>query len=176
MLFSLLALTFSGLIAPFVWRFSRRHTGLLLAIVPAACFVWFSLQITEIAGGGALFESVAWVPMLDVALGLRLDGLALVFALLITGIGALIVVYSGVYLHGHPQLGRFYAYLLIFMMAMLGLVLADNLIAMFVFWELTSVASYLLISFNQLCTRNASVKVTYWQIARFGPSTLNTQN
>jgi multicomponent Na+:H+ antiporter subunit A len=148
MLFSLLALILSSLCAPFVWRLSKRHSGTFLAIVPTACFVWFSLQISDIAGGGALFESVAWVPMLDVALGLRLDGLSLVFALLITGIGALIVLYSGVYLHGHPQLGRFYAYLLVFMMAMLGLVLADDLIAMFVFWELTSVASYLLISFN----------------------------
>ncbi|MEH6498365.1 MAG: hydrogen gas-evolving membrane-bound hydrogenase subunit E [Pseudoalteromonas distincta] len=148
MLASLLAILLNGLLAPFVWRYFHRHAGLLLAIVPAACFVWFALQIPEVAGGGAVFESLAWVPLLDVALGLRLDGLALLFALLITGIGALIVLYSGAYLGDHPQLGRFYAYLLIFMMAMLGLVLADDLIAMFVFWELTSVASYLLISFN----------------------------
>lgn len=148
MLASLLAILINGLCAPFIWRLSRRHAGLLLAIVPAACFTWFALQIPEVAGGTALFESFAWVPMLDVALGLRLDGLALLFALLITGIGALIVLYSGAYLYDHPQLGRFYAYLLVFMMAMLGLVLADDLIAMFVFWELTSIASYLLISFN----------------------------
>ncbi|WP_193072417.1 hydrogen gas-evolving membrane-bound hydrogenase subunit E [Pseudomonas sp. FME51] len=148
MLVSLLAILINGLCAPFVWRVAQRHAGLLLALVPAASFVWFSLQISEVAGGGVLFESLAWVPSLDVALGLRLDGLALLFALLITGIGALIVMYSGAYLRGHPQLGRFYIYLLVFMMAMLGLVLADDLIALFVFWELTSIASYLLISFN----------------------------
>ena len=148
MLTSLLAILLTGLLAPFVWRLTQRHAGLLLAVVPAACFVWFALQIPEVAGGGVIFESLAWVPALDVALGLRLDGLALLFALLITGIGALIVMYSGAYLKGHGQLGRFYAYLLVFMMAMLGLVLADDLIALFVFWELTSVASYLLISFN----------------------------
>lgn len=148
MLTSLLAILLTGLLAPFVWRLTQRYAGLLLAVVPAACFVWFALQIPEVAGGGVIFESLAWVPALDVALGLRLDGLALLFALLITGIGALIVMYSGAYLKGHGQLGRFYAYLLVFMMAMLGLVLADDLIALFVFWELTSVASYLLISFN----------------------------
>ncbi|MBQ0743997.1 MAG: DUF4040 domain-containing protein [Pseudomonas sp.] len=148
MLACLLAILINGLCAPFVWRLSRGHAGLLLAIVPAACFTWFALQIPEVAAGSAIFESWPWVPVLDVALGLRLDGLALLFALLITGIGSLIVMYSGAYLHDHPQLGRFYAYLLVFMMAMLGLVLADDLIAMFVFWELTSIASYLLISFN----------------------------
>src|SRR5690606_21771407 len=73
---------------------------------------------------------------------------SLLFALLVTGIGALIVLYAGAYLHDHRHLGRFYAYLLLFMMAMLGLVVADDLIAMFVFWELTSVASFLLIAFQ----------------------------
>lgn len=148
MLVSLLAILINGLCAHFVWRIAQRHAGLVLALVPAASFIWFALQIPEVAGGGALFESLAWVPMLDVALGLRLDGLSLLFALLVTGIGALIVMYSGAYLRGHPQLGRFYVYLLVFMTAMLGLVLADDLIAMFIFWELTSIASYLLISFN----------------------------
>lgn len=144
----LLGILLNGLCAPLLWRFMQRHAGLVLAVVPAAGFVWFAMQVPALAEGGARFESLAWIPALDIALGLRLDGLALIFALLITGIGALVVMYSGAYLRGHPQLGRFYAYLLIFMMAMLGLVLADDLIAMFVFWELTSIASYLLISFN----------------------------
>lgn len=148
MLASLLAIFINGLCAPLVYRAVPRYAGLLLALVPAACFAWFASQISAVAGGEILFESFAWVPLLDVAVTLRLDGLALLFALLISGIGTLIVMYSGAYLHDHPQLGRFYAYLLIFMMVMLGLVLADNLIVMFVFWELTSIASYLLISFN----------------------------
>ncbi|SES16925.1 hydrogen gas-evolving membrane-bound hydrogenase subunit E [Halopseudomonas bauzanensis] len=148
MLISLLGIFINGLCAPFVWRLAHRHAGLLLAVVPAASFIWFALQVPEISRGGALFESLAWVPALNITLGLRLDGLALLFALLITGIGTLIVMYSGAYLRDHRQLGRFYAYLLIFMTAMLGLVLADDLIAMFVFWEATSIASYLLISFN----------------------------
>jgi multicomponent Na+:H+ antiporter subunit A len=83
-----------------------------------------------------------------VSLSFALDGLSLLFALLVTGIGALILVYAGGYLAGKRELGRFYAILLLFMASMLGLVLADNLITIFVFWELTSVTSYLLIGFE----------------------------
>ncbi|SFM30509.1 hydrogen gas-evolving membrane-bound hydrogenase subunit E [Halopseudomonas yangmingensis] len=147
MYLTLLAIALAALLAPLVWRLAPRHVGWLLALVPAACFAWFVLQIPLVAGGEPQFASLAWVPALDVTLNLRLDGLALLFALLVTGIGALIVVYAAAYLHGHHHLGRFLAYLLTFMMAMLGLVLADDLLAMFVFWELTSVASYLLIGF-----------------------------
>jgi len=78
----------------------------------------------------------------------RLDGLSLLFALLISGIGALVVVYSSAYLQDHRDLGRFYLYLLAFMSSMLGLVLSDNLIALFVFWELTGLTSYMLIGFD----------------------------
>ncbi|MFN3580023.1 MAG: hydrogen gas-evolving membrane-bound hydrogenase subunit E [Pseudomonas sp.] len=125
-----------------------RQAGALLALVPAGCFIWFAAQVSTVAGGEVVMATLAWVPALDVALTMRLDGLSLLFALLITGIGTLIVLYSSAYLDDDQHLGRFYAYLLIFMMAMLGLVLADDLIAMFVFWELTSIASYLLISFQ----------------------------
>lgn len=148
MLVALLAITINALCAPLIWRAVPKQAGWLLALVPAACFVWFAAQIPLVASGEVVTASMAWVPALDVSLTLRLDGLALIFALLISGIGALIVLYAGAYLDDHHHLGRFYAYLLIFMMAMLGLVLADDLIALFVFWELTSVASYLLISYN----------------------------
>ncbi|PKM31802.1 MAG: NADH-quinone oxidoreductase subunit I [Gammaproteobacteria bacterium HGW-Gammaproteobacteria-11] len=148
MLSSVLAIALNALLAPLIWHLFKRHSGALLALIPAACFIWFASQIPLVAGGQELITSLAWVPALDVAITLRLDGLSLIFALLITGIGALIVLYSAAYLQDHHHLGRFYAYLLTFMMAMLGLVLADDLIVMFVFWELTSVASYLLISFQ----------------------------
>jgi multicomponent Na+:H+ antiporter subunit A len=77
-----------------------------------------------------------------------LDGLSLLFALLITGIGVLVVAYSSAYLKDHRDLGRFYSYLLAFMSSMLGLVLSDNLITLFVFWELTGFSSYLLIGYD----------------------------
>jgi len=76
------------------------------------------------------------------------DGLALLFATLISGIGTFILIYAGGYLKGHPQQGRMFAFLLLFMGSMLGVVLSDNLITLFVFWELTSLTSYLLIGFN----------------------------
>ena len=88
------------------------------------------------------------MPALGVNLSFTVDGLSLLFALLISGVGALVLVYAGGYLAGSPQLGRLYAFLLFFMASMLGLVLADNLLLLFVFWELTSLSSYLLIGFD----------------------------
>ncbi len=97
----------------------------------------------------AVQHSVPWVPSLDIFFTVYLDGLSLLFALLITGIGALVVLYSIYYIankDGEP-LHNFYVYLLMFMGAMLGVVLSDNLIVIYVFWELTSFASSLLIAY-----------------------------
>jgi multicomponent Na+:H+ antiporter subunit A len=98
---------------------------------------------------GQTFRAVfPWIPFLGINLTFLLDGLSLLFCLLITGIGTLVVIYSGGYLAGHPQLGRFYAYILMFMASMLGVVLSDNAISLFVFWELTSLSSFFLIGFD----------------------------
>src|SRR5690606_31222431 len=75
-------------------------------------------------------------------------GLSLLFALLITGIGTLVFLYASNYLKGHAYLDRFYAYLSLFMASMLGMVLSDNTLLLFIFWELTSISSYFLIGFN----------------------------
>ncbi len=122
--------------------------GWLAASVPAVLALLFAGQVPAVAGGEPLRLSVDWVPSLEVRLSFLLDGLSLTFALLISGIGAFVLLYSGAYLGGHPQLGRYYLYLLTFMAAMLGLVLADNLITLFVFWELTTLTSYLLVGFD----------------------------
>ncbi|MEZ5626550.1 MAG: hydrogen gas-evolving membrane-bound hydrogenase subunit E [Rhodocyclaceae bacterium] len=135
-------------VAPaFAVRLDQR-AGWLLALAPLAVFVHFLMLMPEVAAGGVLSQHFVWVPALGIELSFRLDGLSLLFALLISGIGTLIVLYAGAYLSDHHHLGRFYAYLLGFMAAMLGLVLADDLIAMFLFWELTSITSFLLISFK----------------------------
>ena len=89
-----------------------------------------------IAAGETFHVRHDWVPSLGVNLSFTLDGLSLLFALLISGVGALVLVYAGGYLAGHPQLGRLYAFLLMFMASMLGLALADNLLALFVFPKL----------------------------------------
>ncbi|MBP6691071.1 MAG: DUF4040 domain-containing protein [Xanthomonadales bacterium] len=148
MLASIGLIAFAMLAAvPLVGRLGER-AGWVLALAPLAAFVHFLAHMPTVAGGGVVTSSLAWVPALGVELAFRLDGLSLLFALLITGIGTLIVLYAGAYLSDHHHLGRFHAYLLGFMAAMLGLVLADDLIAMFVFWELTSVCSFLLIAFQ----------------------------
>jgi multicomponent Na+:H+ antiporter subunit A len=108
---------------------------------------FFSLA-GPLARGETFRYAFSWVPFLGIDLTFLLDGLSLLFCLLITGIGTLVVVYSGGYLAGHPELGRFHAYILMFMASMLGVVLSDNAIALFVFWELTSLSSFFLIGFD----------------------------
>ncbi|KAF7598974.1 MAG: NADH-quinone oxidoreductase subunit I [Candidatus Dactylopiibacterium carminicum] len=148
MLTGILGILAAMLVAPLLAKRLDQRAAWLLALAPLAAFLWFVAQVPQIASGVPLRESLAWVPALGVSLSFSLDGLSLLFALLISGIGTLIVLYAGSYLSDHHQLGRFYAYLLGFMAAMLGVVLADDLIGMFVFWELTSITSFLLISFQ----------------------------
>lgn len=148
MLTALLALAIAALLAPMLCARMDDRADWLLALVPLYAFGWFAAQLPLVAGGGVVVESAGGIGALGIEVALRLDGLSLLFALLITGIGALIVLYAGAYLSDHHHLGRFQAYLLAFMLAMLGIVLADDLITLFVFWELTGVTSYLLISFQ----------------------------
>jgi len=137
-----------ALLAPGLHRLIPRWSGAVLSLLPLSLLVFFLGYLPEIASDATLVETTPWVPQLGVSFSFYLDGLSLVFALLISGIGALIVFYSGGYLHGHPELGRFYMVLLGFMASMLGLVLAANAIALFLFWELTSLTSYFLIGFD----------------------------
>jgi len=125
------------------------HTGSwLLALAPLLSFIHFLTFLPEIAAGGVVTGGYAWVPSLNLSFSWFLDGLSLTFALLITGIGTLIVLYSGGYMKGHPQQGRFLCFILLFMGAMLGLVVSDSFLMLFVYWELTSITSFLLIGFD----------------------------
>ncbi|RUO32502.1 putative monovalent cation/H+ antiporter subunit A [Aliidiomarina soli] len=132
------------------WLYNRLHgqSANVLALVPAALTIWFAMHIPAVAGGEVIVHKMQWVPGLGISFDMVLDGLSLLFALLICGIGTFIVLYAGAYLKGHENLNRFLVILLAFMASMLGLVLADNLVTLFVFWELTSVTSYMLIGFN----------------------------
>ncbi|BDA85991.1 Na(+)/H(+) antiporter subunit A [Aureimonas sp. SA4125] len=120
----------------------------LLAAFPAAAFVILCGQADAVRQGAVLLSGFDWIPSYGMRFSFRLDGLSLVFGLLITGIGTLIVLYSGGYLAGHRDLGRFFTFILMFMAAMLGLVLADDLMTLIVYWELTSITSFLLIGFD----------------------------
>lgn len=122
--------------------------GRRFAIWPAAVFLYLLWVSPQIADGTPVINGIGWIPGLDIALNFRLDGLSLLFSCMITGIGALILIYTGAYMREAPRLDRFYMYMIIFMVAMVGTVCAENLIALFIFWELTSLSSYLLIGFN----------------------------
>lgn len=143
---TVLVLTFlTAAAAPLVVRLLRGASGWVLAMMPFGMFIWALLLLSG-SDGTPLTERLDWVPALDLSLSLRLDGLSMLFVLLITGIGTFIAIYGGGYLSGGRGVGRFYFFLFVFMAGMLGLVLSDNLVALFVFWELTSISSYFLIA------------------------------
>ncbi|BBI63076.1 hypothetical protein HSBAA_43820 [Vreelandella sulfidaeris] len=131
-------------VEPLVWPAYQPF----LALFPAALTVWLLLQAPEVLENGRLLFEWQWVPSLGISLSFLLDGLSLLFGLLITVMGACVLVYAGGYLKNHPDLPRFHFALVAFMVSMLGLVLADGLFTLFIFWELTSITSYLLIGFN----------------------------
>ncbi len=146
--------------APVLVRLLGHWAAYVLALVPA--FICYRLveYIEPVAQGGRVLQSQSWLEGFGVNYSFLIDGLSLTFAFLIAGIGFFIVIYSGGYLKGHPQLGRFLATLLAFMGSMLGLVLSDNLITMFVFWEATSITSFLLIGFDheRMASRRAALQ------------------
>src|SRR5690554_1305366 len=118
------------------------------AVLPISLFIYFSSFAKPIMQGEVFNFFTEWVPTLGINLDFRLDNLALLFTLLITGVGSIVFLYTTQYLKGHPKLMRFYVFLTIFMGAMLGLATSNNIITMFIFWELTSISSFFLISFN----------------------------
>ena len=148
MLTAMLAgLVVAAMLAPLVERRLGNAAAWLLAVAPAAYVVVVLMHLPH-GSAVTLVETRAWLGELGAELAFALDGLAAVMALLVAGIGALIVIYAGGYMAGKATRGRLLAYLLAFLAAMLGLVLADNVITLFVFWEATSVVSFLLIGFD----------------------------
>ncbi|MBX3742451.1 MAG: DUF4040 domain-containing protein [Akkermansiaceae bacterium] len=142
---------------------AARHSvaaGWLSAIVPAAMFVWLAMQAAPIAAGDLPEWTGHWVPQMDVSLGFRMDGPGLLLSMLVTGIGSLILIYGGGYLKGSIQSPSFFVFVQLFMLAMLGVASSDNLLVLFVFWELTSIASYLLIglSHQEEAARKAALR------------------
>ncbi len=134
--------------SPLLHRWLGQRTSLVLALYPAGLAAWLLTQAPEIIENGSLLLEWQWVPSLGISLTFLLDGLSLLFGLLITVMGACVLVYAGGYLKDHADIARFHIALVAFMVSMLGLVLADGLLTLFVFWELTSITSYLLIGFN----------------------------
>jgi len=164
MQFPWLLLTLSGgaalaALAPLLTSRLKRG-ALLLALLPLAVFGQLCALLPKVAAGAVEQVNLAWVPQAGLALSFRLDGLGLVMSLLISGIGALVILYGDAYLHHHPARGRFHSLILLFMTAMLGVVLSGNALLLFVFWELTSITSFLLIGFEH---ERANARAAAWQ-------------
>ena len=144
----IIALPFLGLFLPLLTeRLGRSACAAATALAPLAALVLLISQQSAVFSGELLKVKLDWLPSLGLNLSLRLDGLGFLFALLILGIGLLVILYARYYLSKKEPMGRFFAFLLLFMGAMLGVVLSENLLLMLMFWELTSLSSFLLIGF-----------------------------
>lgn len=142
----LLAFIVVSALTPRLTRYLGTRVFYLIALLPAGAFGYTLSQTATVTAGGAVAQSIPWIPQLGINLSFRVDTLAWLLALVVTGIGALVLVYCARYFtEDEPSLGRFAALLLAFAGTMYGLVTADDLVIMFMFWEITSVLSYLLI-------------------------------
>lgn len=150
------------LLIPITYKLLKRvHTGWFVLPLPILLFVYFSSNIGTTSSLQAKIASIPWIPSLGIDFAVKLDGLGMLFALLIAGIGSLVILYSIYYLDKDKEkLNQFYVYLLFFMGAMLGVVLCDNLIVLYMFWEITSISSFLLIGFwnNRSNSRYGAMK------------------
>ena len=126
----------------------KSKIGRASCIIPFGLFGTLLYLLPQVAAGDALRIRLDWIPSLGITLSLAIDGLSLLFALIVCGVGFFVSLYAADYLPAKAETGKFYIYLHGFLLAMLGLVMADNLLAVFVFWELTTLISYLLIGFE----------------------------
>lgn len=148
MLFAVLGGYLLAIFSIFLYKRFPKVTGYGSVAAVICLFIYFFSFITDVASGESYEFSYSWVPSLSINLTFYLDALSLFFVLLITFFGALILLYSIDYMQGMRQVNRFFAYLLIFMSSMIGLVLSGNVILLYIFWELTSISYFLLISYE----------------------------
>ncbi|MDR2872477.1 MAG: monovalent cation/H+ antiporter subunit A [Xanthomonadaceae bacterium] len=126
---------------------SRQTTAWLTAAAPLLGLLLLIWLMPSVLRGWTLRADHAWIPQIGLSFSLRLDGLAWTFAGLVLAIGTLIILYARYYLSAQDNMQRFFAFLLLFMGSMLGIVIAGNLLLLLVFWEMTSISSFLLIGF-----------------------------
>ncbi|RYI18947.1 MAG: monovalent cation/H+ antiporter subunit A, partial [Acetobacteraceae bacterium] len=142
------ALPFLGAVLPgLTIRAGRRICAVTTGAVTLLTLVLLLSKAPAVLAGETVHTRIDWLPALGLNATFRLDGLGLLFAILILGIGLLIILYARFYLSPRDAVGRFYTYLLLFQGAMLGIVLSDNILLLLVFWELTSLSSFLLIGY-----------------------------
>ncbi|MEV7606598.1 Na+/H+ antiporter subunit A [Paenarthrobacter sp. NPDC089322] len=159
---TVLAITFvAATVAPLIFGKLGRNAFYVLAAVPAVAFVWLALQYGQVYSGSGIEEVTPWIPDLKLEFAFRMDALAWVMSLLVLGVGSLVLVYCARYFKDKdPDLGAFGAQLLAFAGAMFGLVTSDDLLMLFIFWELTTILSYLLIGYarTRLAARRSALQ------------------
>lgn len=141
-------LPFLGALLPMLLgRAGRKVCTIGTAVFTLTALTLLLTCAGEVLDGNAVAEGWEWIPQLGMNFEFRVDGLGLLMAGLILGIGLLVIIYAGYYLDEKEPIGQFFTYLLVFQGAMVGIALSDNLLVLLVFWELTSLASFLLIGF-----------------------------
>lgn len=160
----ILALPFLGsLCAALLPTNARNAEAWLSGIVALTCFVLVASLYPQVTDGGVVRMDMAWAPALGLQFTLRMDGYAWLFALIVSGMGALVVLYARYYMSPEDPVPRFFSFFLAFMGAMLGVVLSGNLIQLVLFWEMTSLASFMLIAYwhhRQDARRGARMALT----------------
>jgi multicomponent K+:H+ antiporter subunit A len=135
-------LPFIGAIfAAWASSYNRVASAWVAAIVTLLATAFLIPSSFTVFAGETVIQSWSWIPAIGLEFAFRLDGLALLFAFLILGIGLLVILYARYYLSAKDNMGRFFAYILMFMGSMLGIVLSENILQLLVFWELTSLSS-----------------------------------
>ncbi|MGA0572398.1 monovalent cation/H+ antiporter subunit A [Variovorax sp. VNK109] len=137
----------SSLIAAMLPADARNRESTLAGLTALGCTIYAATLFPQVADGGVIRQDIAWIPSLGLNIVLRLDGFSWMFSMLVLGIGALVALYARYYMSPSDPVPRFFAFLLSFMGAMMGVVLSGNLIQLVVFWELTSLFSFLLIGY-----------------------------
>lgn len=170
-MFAVLTLSLIGAcLVPMIARVMGRGSGLLIALLPAGLFAAFVSMAPVVERGWVSGEGRLWASGLGADATLRLDGFSFLFCLLVTGIGALVIVYAGGYLttKSKAERSRFFTLILLFLTAMLGAVLAENLLLLLVFWEATSILSFLLVGFDSKSARSRRAALMALQVTAFG--------
>ncbi|MDP3432635.1 MAG: proton-conducting transporter membrane subunit [Bacteroidota bacterium] len=138
----------AGLIVPLLYPILKAKLGLFLSLIPLTILIVLFSALAGLTPESLYLLPSSWSLLPEINFSFRIDGLSLVFGLLISGIGFFILLYAAWYMSKYERQGHFFSYLMLFMASMIGLVFSDNLLVLFIFWELTSVTSFLLIGFD----------------------------
>ena len=136
-----------SIISSMTGKLSRNQSTTLTLLTPVIALAFAISLAPAVFAGDVIRETISWIPLLGIDIAFRLDGLALLFVFMILGIGILVIFYARYYLSSNDSMPKLYAYLMLFMTAMLGIVMSNNIIQLWFFWELTSISSFLLISY-----------------------------